>query len=403
MKLITKSDSFKKEFSRLIASYREYHWAVAWASHSAPFFTDLILNKSKIKKIVVGTHFYQTHPSFIQEFLDDTKVHFIQQPAGTFHPKIFLFYDNDQNWELLIGSANFTNEAFNRNSECGILFKSDLSNNHILVEIKNVIQNAWAQGKTFNKTDLLNYRLTWQNQQQKLKSLSGKYGNEEANQKPIYEISVIRRTWNQFIRMIRAEGVETLQHRLFVIEYARNLFAQYEHFSEMNLNERKFIAGIPNDLDNDGNWLWGVFGSMKGAGVFKNKIIENNMSISVALDKIPISGTVQKKQYDDFIRLFQRAFDGSHLENANNLATATRLLAMKRPDTFVCLASKNKSRLCKDFEIVQTNMDFERYWEEIILRIQDCHWAIYPDAKSETEKTILSAKAAFLDSLYYLE
>lgn len=257
--------------------------------------------------------------------------------------------------------------------------------------------------QNFNNTDLNNYRLIWKNQQSKIRSLSGKYGSNKKVPIPLYNVVVANRTWRQYINLVKAEGIETLNNRIAVIDLAKNIFDGSNHFNKIGKEERKFIAGIPNNLDNAGNRLWGVFGSMKGAGIFKNRIIENDINISLALDKIPRVGMVTKSHYDKFIQLYQKAFTGTQLENANNLATATRLLSMKRPDTFVCFDSKNKSALCRDFGVIQSDMNFDRYWEDIVQRIYDCNWWINPEPSKGMEEKISTARAAFLDSLYYEE
>ncbi|MEX1013921.1 MAG: hypothetical protein WDZ80_02055, partial [Candidatus Paceibacterota bacterium] len=188
-----------------------------------------------------------------------------------------------------------------------------------------------------------------------------------------------------------------LERRLRVIEIANQLFKNHNHFSDFTDDERKFIAGIPNQLEMKGADDWGYFGSMKGAGIFKKEIIENNSNISKALDQIPFSGQITRKHYDKYIEYFTKVFTG------NYIATATRLICMKRPDTFVCFDSKNRSALCKDFGIVQSNMSYERYWDDIVERIYDSDWWQNPDPKDKTEEQVSLARAAFLDSLYYEE
>lgn len=76
---------------------------------------------------------------------------------------------------------------------------------------------------------------------------------------------------------------------------------------------------------------------------------------------------------------------------------------MKRPDVFVCLDTKNRSALCKDFEIVQSGLDYERYWTDIIERIFDSQWWINPKPKNKKENNVSNSRAAFLDSIYYEE
>lgn len=117
MKLITNPEDLKFTFLQLMDQYSEFHWTSAWASDASKASTKLWELKHKIKTFVVGIHFNQTHPNFIEKFINIEDVKYIKQPSGTFHPKAYLFYNSDTDWRLLIGSANFTQAAFTLNTE----------------------------------------------------------------------------------------------------------------------------------------------------------------------------------------------------------------------------------------------------------------------------------------------
>ncbi len=397
MKLITNSKTLEKQFLRLLDKYSQYYWLTAWASSKSTSFDKLVRNKKRIKKIIVGIHFYQTHPDFIETFLDSKNIKYIKQPEGTFHPKIFLFYNNNNDWEILVGSANFTNAAFTVNTEIVTLIKStDLNSTEILTETLNIINSTWLESKHFDTNELDDYRKIWKNFSPKINSLSGSYGGKKKS-KPIYLVPVANMDWNDFMAKVNADQYHSLNSRIKVLKKANSLFRKKDSFCDLEDDERRFIAGIPNTLPVDKDVDWGLFGSMKGAGIYKNRIIENDLNISKALAEIPILGQITKIHYQRFIKHYKKTFEG------NYLATATRLLAMKRPDTFVCLDSKNKSALCKDFEITQSGLDYERYWDEIIKRIYDSNWWLNPEPKNNIEKSVSDSRSAFLDSLYYVE
>jgi len=395
MKLIITATALEIEFQRLMQQYKQYYWTTAWAGTSSVLFNDLVSFKKRIKKIVVGIHFYQTHPDFIETFLGNNKVKFIKQPEGTFHPKLYLFYNNNNKWELLIGSANFTNEAFTRNTEATMLLKSEGESSDTILETAfTLIQNSWNEATKFSKPELDKYRIAWKNHRPKVNSLSGRYGSSKKS-KPIHEVPVTNMTWKEFISDVSNKPNSRPNNRLGLLRKVKELFEKVEHFKNLQEDERKFIAGIPNKLKVGKNIEWGWFGSMQGAGIYKNRIIENDINISKALDQIPLQGQITKTHYNNYIKHFRKAFSGSYI------ATASRLLAMKRPDTFVCLDSKNKSNLCKSFGIQQSEMTYERYWTEIIERIFDSDWWLNPDPKNEQEEQLSETRAAFLDCLYY--
>ena len=402
MKLITNSKTLEKQFLRLLDKYSKYYWLSAWASSKSVSFDKLVRNEQRIEKIVVGIHFYQTHPDFIETFIGSTNVKYIKQPEGTFHPKIFLFYNNDNDWEILVGSANFTNAAFTVNTEISTLIKSTDSNaSEILAETFKIINATWLEAKYFDVDELNHYKKTWKNFRSKINSLSGSYGRKPSKRKkkskPIYLVPVANMNWNTFMDKVKADPYHSLTSRIKVLKIAKDLFQRTDSFCDLADEERKFIAGIPNALPVDNDVDWGYFGSMRGAGIYKNRIIENDLNISKALDEIPLSGQITKTHYQRFLKHYKNTFEG------NYLATATRLLAMKRPDTFVCLDSKNKSALCKDFEITQSGINYDRYWDEIIERIYDSNWWLNPEPKNKIETSVSDSRAAFLDSLYYVE
>lgn len=398
MKLISNSEDLQREFKRLSSQYGRYHWLAAWAGTGSYPFRDLKRQKSKIERIVVGLHFCQTHPDFIKEFQHDRGVRFVKQTEGTFHPKLYLFSNGPDEWELLLGSANFTKDAFTRNTEACILVNDgDRGAQKLYVEAMRLIDGWFKKGQTFDSAELMSYRMEWSLRQNGIKTLSSPYKGMKPAATVKMEAGVMGKNWSGFMREVSARAQpQILQRRLKVVESARRLFTEHGSFRRIGTEERKLIAGIPNKSDMDGAEDWGFFGSMKGAGLFKKKVIDNDILISRALDKIPLRGRVSKIQYREFINLFSTSLEGKYL------ATATRLLSMKRPDTFLCLDSKNRVKLCKDFGVKQSGIDYERYWDEIVERIQQSDWWMNPKPRGGLEKGVSLARAAFLDVVYYV-
>ncbi len=200
MKLIIKPSYLTKEFKRLIKKYNTFQWATAWASAGNEVFGDLLENRFKIEKITVGIHFYQTHPDFIKEFIEDETVHFIEQPEGTFLPKVYLFSNDENDWELIIGSANFTASALSKNTEvCVLLNAKDSNAEEVYESALQIINSSFDQGKIFSELDWENYNKIWNIQQPKIQSLSGQYGNIKDNPKPSHKIELQTKSWDEFI------------------------------------------------------------------------------------------------------------------------------------------------------------------------------------------------------------
>jgi hypothetical protein len=174
-------------------------------------------------------------------------------------------------------------------------------------------------------------------------------------------------------------------------------FNKYQHFSDMPDAQRTAIAGFHfkpiDEIMPEPNWGW--FGSMQGSGNFKKTIKDNNKFISDALDAIPLTGDVDKKDFELFRKKFMRSFNYK-----NPLAVATRLLCMKRPDFFVGINKANQRALCEAFDAKKT-LRLEDYWDEIIAKLTNSNWWKENPPKNQKEKIIYNYRAAFLDTIYY--
>jgi hypothetical protein len=107
MKLFKNPNEIEREFSRLIKRYKHVSFAVAWANTGFSGYRLLVKQKKKIKKGIVGIHFYHTDPQFIDHFRTDKRVLFVKQPKGVFHPKIYLFENSPQRMGMLAWECQF--------------------------------------------------------------------------------------------------------------------------------------------------------------------------------------------------------------------------------------------------------------------------------------------------------
>jgi hypothetical protein len=83
------------------------------------------------------------------------------------------------------------------------------------------------------------------------------------------------------------------------------------------------------------------------------------------------------------------------------VGTASRLLAMKRPDFFLCVDAKNQTRIAKAFGVSASSLQtFEGYWD-LMQRIWRCPWNRAPRPRRALDGRVWDAPVAQLDSLYY--
>lgn len=392
MKVISTNKQFETLLLKLIDNYDEINISVAWSSAHTKVFEALLENRSKLAMSTIGTHFYQTDPNVLDSFIDSERVRFITQPGGVFHPKVY-FFSNDEKWEAIIGSANMTKGALSKNQEMSLhISNADSPSEKVKEDLLKNIKSYFESANPVSSEDANYYRGMWDKQRRNLKKVSGIYGKSKTGKAPI-KSQIMRMSWSEYSAMVKEDPYHGIDKRLQLLETLQNGFDEYEEYKDMPLALRKAIAGLPNDEYSH----WGWFGSMKGAGVFHKNINDNNIRISDALNQIKFNRDISKTDYMKFIEIYVQAFP----DGRDGIATASRLLAMKRPDIFVCIDSKNNAQMCEDFGIQKTGMTYERYWDELICRIHDSVWWQSDEPEDETENTIWWYRAALLDCIFY--
>lgn len=389
VQLITTNAALRSHLLRLIKTYPNISFAVAWATANH-VFAKLVLAKDKLRSAVIGTHFYQTHPDVLDTFTGSSAVKFQLQPSGVFHPKLYLFW-GDTGFEAIIGSANLTNGALSVNTEASILL-THKDNPSLKDELQALI--ATYGGNTITEADATSYRRLWSARQPELKKLTDTYG---ATPTPTPAVSslVMSMDWPTYLHAVQEQDVHGYTPRLVLLDQVQDAFKTYGSFNAIPLDLRKGIAGLTSKTLKNSEW----FGSMSPAGEFKARMGQEDPHISAALDLIPATGTVTRDQYKAFLSEFAKAFPNGR----SGIGTATRLLSMKRPDQFLCISSANREMLKTKIGYPQLGThDYDRYWDEVVELAMATPWWKSPPPAGGDELKAWNARTAMLDALFYV-
>ena len=383
MKLIGTTTELTKEFKRLMLNYNQYLWTVAWADFNFELTNLLVSKKSRIKKLCVGLQFFGTHPAFLEKFYNHEGVRFIEQTNGTYHPKLYLFRNSATDWELLIGSANYTSSAFSNNTEaCVLICSSDKSESDFYERIVEFIHEQWSTGKILTKEYVTEYA----KRKRKVKIYIPKLPSK-GSRRPVFE-----KTWKEYLGELKQEDYKV---RIRFLDWVKNEFSKQGQFHKITLNTRKSIAGFGSGEKEKHNVDIGCFGSTDPRGYFKETVIKNPEIITAALSKIPNKGEVTKSDYQNFIKEFKK------VSKQNELACASRMLCLWRPDYFINYNGKNNNAMCKELQVKKTKVNYETYWDLIVQPFINSEWSNQNKSMPKSELQIYNYRVALLDCIYY--
>ena len=398
MLIISKPEEISKIICTSIKQYKNISFAVAWASFndtSKYIFNNI--NKIKLYNCTVGLHFYQTHPDFIEPFVDNGPIKFIKKNKGIFHPKIYLFWNNSLEWTCLIGSANFTKSALSVNDETMVLVNSkDIQE---FTSIKETIDNYHKSAEFISLEKFVKYKKFWKNKNKAKEDLDD---FEEISNLGLSQLMSL--PWSEYYNKLFKTRL--FKERLQLLNNAHKLFLSnnFQSFDELT---RKNIGGVVKIGNNINDWY--LFGRMP-VPYFAKRLSDNDIhksykDISKQLEIIPLDGEVTKNHYEKFLKYFI-----NHDGWGYSISTISRLLTMKRPDQFFCITQANEKGLLESLNIEESiqrdkkEQMYERYWNEVVEPIRKALW--FKSEKpliSKEEKLAWNFRTAMLDALLYLE
>src|SRR3989304_817145 len=327
------------------------YFAYAWASSeggSAEHWK--IIPLAKIFKAIIGNHFAYTEPYVLRKLLKTPNIlKVVNDTGGVFHPKVILGVKGNNGFAVL-GSSNLTRGGFSCNTELNIKLFGNIKTEP-LKDILAFIEKQWNSVRAFCPDDdwIDSYERVY-NKRPKPPVVPFK-GEKEKNIKFAAELDI---PWHQYFKLIsEQEGrtcaggfrIHVFDHVegsfLEVAEHCQAIFKKYSKFEDISEDDRSYVGGWKPGPS-------GLFGSMWGAARFKNIVLEKPDLIGKELNKIPLAGEItQQTIKNDFQEMFK--FKGI------NIATATRLLCMKRPDYFIPVNGANKKLIKKIFGYAPTD------------------------------------------------
>lgn len=395
---LVNSAATARKLSTLIRKHDRISIAVAWGGIT-DVAEELLAHSDKFESFLLGVDFSATEADLIDRLVDVPNAFVAKNRPGCFHPKIFYF-ETGLKAEAIVGSANFTKGGLGPNFEAGVHAKG-ASDDPFFVQVRNQL-NAYAPLRLAITSVLADsYR-----RQAEAAAAKARPKNPTLpdNRKEWARVNspLARMEWSEFVTLARRDEYHDFKKRMLLVRAIQQIFSRTPSFANVSAAEAKGIAGVlgKNEAEAEGlaKLEWGWFGSMGGAGTFAELIGLEDGALAAALDAIPRRGDVTKNQFDDYVAAFTAAFSNS--SRVARLAPATRLLAMKRPDVFVCVNGGNRPGLAKALTFAPTTIKLENYWDRVIEPIRQAPW--YTVERSTGRDTELwDARVAMLDAIYY--
>ena len=389
----------KKTLSRYIDKFDEFHWAVAWGT-----LTDVakkaIKNSRKFRNVTFGVAFSQSDPNLIDELVGLKNVYVATKfSGGTYHPKVYCFCSGNK-FAAIVGSANFTAGGMGKNHEGAICIEGS-TNEPIFTEITEFTTKSAEFGEMVTKQYADAYRVSHKRAARLPKAPRVPVPNLNKINIKSFSSPLIDMTWESYVKSVRGSRYHNIGQSIDLLRIAQEWFVKTPSFSNLSAAQRKAVAGIIGEYqktDEQLNRDWGWFGSMKGMGDFANRIDQNDEFLARAIDSIPQKGEVTQAHYDRFSDLFIQAFANS--ERVGGVATASRLLAMKRPDTFLCVCKPNIIAASEELGFAKSTLSLKNYWDRVVKVIMLADWynAEKPDG---IDADLWEYRVAMLDAILY--
>ncbi len=397
MKLLKTSKEIGNEIYRCIEEYSNISFAVAWIKNNK-IYQKLLKNKDKIQFSTVGIDFAGTDVNVLKDFQNSNKVK-IYKGEYTFHPKIYVFY-NRTKYKAIIGSANLTEGGMYNNDECAVLFTE--SDGVLLDNVLEKLEDYFDKAKIITDGIIETYSKEYEAIKENNNSIVKRL---EPTKQKIDEAPYIDLKWGEVSEIIQQiDFVDRSGMLNDIQEIFKKLDDSNIKFENLELDERRMIIGNSKDVNNKYRAFGGLASGGKAQQILLNQDDPKNTelrSIIEELDKIellnednmchPVSETI--------VRNIVKTVMG--IEGCG-ISTVTRLLAVKRPDLFLCVNDGNQNSIKELFGFrISGKYEIDKYIK-LLKMIYNTDYFNHKLTKEEKQDealvTISKYRVALLDS-----
>ncbi|MDE5742984.1 MAG: hypothetical protein K2H62_01385, partial [Bacteroidales bacterium] len=199
-------------------------------------------------------------------------------------------------------------------------------------QIQKDIEGWWMKAHTMAENELENYKTSYKVQKCRREQLARSVNDKSGK---IVNAPFVLMNWAEYVNEL--QNGKLYDARMKLLADAGRLFKEKKSFGNFTREERKNCA--------IGGCEWDTFGHMVMGETYRKVVEEKDRRLVQAIDGIPFyNQKVSKKDYELYIKRFR---DVTGMKNP--LFSATRLLAMKRPDVFVCVNGGNIEKLREGF------------------------------------------------------
>lgn len=390
--------SVGRRLKALIGRHDHVSMAVAWGQMTE-VAEALLARKDRIDTVLIGLDFSATDPDLIDRLAGVRGAFVAKNRPGCFHPKIYYF-TTGMKAEAIVGSANFTGGGLGANLEASVYVKGSLDD-PFFVQIRDHFETYKSLHLPITKSLADSYRRQAEAARSNPRPRNPTLPDETKSFER-FNAALSTMSWATFVEEARADRHHDFTKRMKLLRIIQQMFVKTASFADLTIAEWKGIAGVVGEVEAVAAGLdhldWGWFGSMGGAGTFAQLIGEQNTELAAALDMIPRRGDVTEDQFNDYVGAFTASFAGR--ARIARLAPATRLLAMKRPDVFVCVNGENRTGIAAALAFAPSTLKLDNYWERVIEPIRQAPWYTTP-RPTNRNRELWDARVAMLDAIYY--
>lgn len=208
-------------------------------------------------------------------------------------------------------------------------------------------------------------------------------------------------SWQEYYELLVVSCIEkniSLAHRVALLDDAHDIFNKYDLIENIPVSYRRNLAGITKRMDAlsgynpENNWY--LFGSNQRRPDYVNGMSKDfsNSPINAddqklidmrdAIDLFATTGEISKSRFERYYMRYRNLWN-------DPISTASRLLAIKRPDSFICVNGANKDGIKEWFKL-DSDPTWDSYWEDIVEKTREMRW--YKEAQSAKPRSSFEAK-----------